>query len=114
MTSRDEAPRRVPQHDLDAEAAVLSAIMLDRVALDTTIPILRPEQFYSNANRRIYEAAVALAESGSPVDLVTVVGRLRETGRIAEIGGSQYVSSLIDNVPAVAHIETYAKKVRDR
>jgi replicative DNA helicase len=88
--------------------------MLDRVALDTAIPILKPEHFYSEPNRRIYEAAVALAESGDPVDLVTVVGKLRETDRLAQAGGSEYLARLVDNVPSVAHIETYAMKVRDR
>src|SRR5271168_925420 len=58
---------RVPPHDLDAEAAVLSAILLSRDALDRVQEILKPEHFYSDANGRIYNAAQELALAGTPV-----------------------------------------------
>src|SRR6266581_3978648 len=54
--ARKEA--RVPPHDLDAEAAVLSAIMIDGAALDKVLEFLKPEHFYSEAHRRIYEACI--------------------------------------------------------
>jgi replicative DNA helicase len=69
---------RVPPHDLDAEAAVLSAILLDRDALDRVLEFLKPEQFYSEANGRIFEAATELAEASTPVDVVSVASWLRD------------------------------------
>ena len=56
---------RVPPHDLDAEAAVLSAIMIDGAALDKVLEFLKAEHFYSEAHRRIYEACIELRQVGS-------------------------------------------------
>ena len=69
-----------PPHDLDAEAVVLSAIMLDRVALDRVLEILKPEHFYSDANARIFRAAQELAIAMTPVDVSTVNTWLRDRG----------------------------------
>ena len=57
---------RVPPNDLDAEAAVLSAVMLDTSALDKVLEFLKPEHFYSEAHRRIFEAAIELRVVGQP------------------------------------------------
>ena len=105
---------RIPQHDLGAEAAVLSAMMLDAGAVDAVVPLLRPEQYYSEANRRIYEAALYLHERNTPIDVVTIAHRLRETDRLAQVGGSTYLAELVDSTPAVAHVETYAQLIVDK
>src|SRR5580700_10057727 len=95
---------RVPPHDLDAEAAVLSAILLSREALDRVLEILKPEHFYSDANGRIYEAATALALAGTPIDIVSVASYLRDRERLAQVGGPSYLAQLADSTPAVAHV----------
>ena len=105
---------RIPPHDLDAEAAVLSAILLERDALDKVLELLRPDHFYSEANRRIYEVAVELSSQGTPIDVVSVAGMLRDRERLAQVGGSAYLAQLVDSVPSVAHIETYARMVREK
>jgi replicative DNA helicase len=105
---------RVPPHDLDAEAAVLSAILLERDALDKVLETLQPDHFYSEANRRIYEAAVELSAKGTPIDIVSVAGALRDRERLAQVGGSPYLAKLVDAVPSVAHIETYARMVKEK
>src|SRR5262249_38774281 len=79
---------RVPPQDLDAEAAVLSAILLESEALDKVLEILRPEHFYSEANRRIYESAVELSTRGTPIDVVSIAGVLRDRERLSQVGGS--------------------------
>jgi replicative DNA helicase len=118
--SREEAPAppsiggRVPPHDLDAEAAVLSAILLERDALDKVLETLSPEHFYSEANRRIYEGAVELSAKGVPIDIVSVAGWLRDRDRLPQVGGSAYLAQLADAVPAVAHLETYARMVKEK
>src|SRR5258706_4962638 len=81
---------RVPPHDLDAEAAVLSAILLSREALDRVLEILKPEHFYSDANGRIYEAAQELALAGTPIDIVSIASYLRDRERLQQIGGLPY------------------------
>src|SRR4051794_29331248 len=108
------ASGRVPPHDLDAEAAVLSAVLLERDALDKVLETLKPEHFYAEANRRIYEAAVELSTKGMPIDIVSVAGWLRDRERLAQVGGSAYLAQLADAVPAVAHLETYARMVKEK
>src|SRR5262245_26442463 len=79
---------RVPPSDLDAEAAVLSAVLLSADAFDRVQELLNQEHFYSDANRRVYEAVVELQTSGRPVDLVSVAGYLRDRGRLGQVGGT--------------------------
>jgi len=86
-----EGEGRVPPHDLDAEAAVLSAVMLDPLAFDKVNEFLRPEHFYSEAHRRIHEACVELSAEGKPVDVVQVATWLRDRERLAQVGGMAYM-----------------------
>src|SRR4051812_9723834 len=105
---------RVPPHDLDAEAAVLSAILLSREALDRVLEILKPENFYSDANGRIYEASQELALTGTPIDIVSVASYLRDRERLAQIGGASYLAQLADATPAVAHVGAHARVVYEK
>lgn len=105
---------RVPPHDLDAEAAVLSALLLDRDALDRVLELLKPEHFYSEANARIYQAAQALAVAMTPIDMVSVATWLRDREWLGEMGGTAYLAQLADATPAVAHVETHAKIVHEK
>jgi replicative DNA helicase len=104
---------RVPPHDLEAEAAVLSSCMLDKAALDTVRGLIAPEHCYADANRRILEAVFALDDAGHPVDVVTVATKLREQNRLEQSGGTVYLASITDATPAVAHVDHHAKTVRD-
>jgi replicative DNA helicase len=105
---------RVPPHDLDAEAAVLSAILLERDALDRVLELLRPEHFYSEANGRIFQAATQLAVSGTPIDIVSVASWLRDRDWLAQVGGAGYLAQLSDATPAVAHVAAHARVVREK
>ena len=105
---------RVPPHDLDAEAAVLSAILLSRDALDRVLEQLKPEHFYSDANGRIYEAAQELATLGSPIDIISIASWLRDRERLAQIGGAAYLAQLADATPAVSHVAAHAAVVYEK
>jgi replicative DNA helicase len=105
---------RVPPSDLDAEAAVLSAILLAPEAFDQVQEFLRHEHFYSDANRRIFESMVELNANGRPVDIVSVAGFLRDRNRLQQVGGTPYLSQLSDATPAVAHVESHAKTIREK
>jgi len=111
---------RVPPHDLDAEAAVLSAIMIDSgdeqrpSAMHLVIDMLRSEHFYSEAHHRIFEACIALAEEGKPVDLVQVGTWLKNRERIQQIGGMGYLTEVLNAAPAVANVRAYAQTVIDK
>src|SRR5262245_47471091 len=105
---------RVPPHDLDAEAAVLSAILLAREALDRVLEILKPEHFYSDANGRIFDAMTQLAIAGTPIDIVSVASYLRDRERLAQVGGASYLAQLADATPAVAHVGAHAQVVHEK
>jgi len=105
---------RVPPHDLDAEAAVLAAILLDRDALDRVLEILKAEHFYSDAHGRIYEASQELALAGTPIDIISVASWLRDRERLQQVGGAAYLAQLADATPAVAHVTSHARVVYEK
>lgn len=104
---------RLPPQDLDAEAAVLSAMLLSADAFDEVQDILQPTHFYADANRFIYEAVLELGRSNQPIDWVSVASWLRQRGRLEQIGGTPYLAQLTDSTPAVAHVASHALTVRE-
>jgi replicative DNA helicase len=108
------APGRVPPSDLDAEAAVLSSVLLEPASFDQVQEFLAPDHFYADANRRVYEAVVELSSNGRPVDVVSVAGFLRDRGRLDQIGGTPYLAQLADATPAVAHVVAHAQAIREK
>jgi replicative DNA helicase len=103
----------VPHSDLDAEAAVVSACILVPEVFDEVSRFLKPEHFYSDANRRIFEAVDHLNRSQKTVDLVSIAGHLKQVGRLDQVGGTPYLAQVIDATPSVAHVEDHAKLVFD-
>ncbi|MDR1059491.1 MAG: replicative DNA helicase [Treponema sp.] len=104
---------KVPPHNIDAEKAVLGAMLIDVDAVTTAIQYLRPGDFFSPANRWICEAVYLVYEKGHQADLLTVTGELQKTGKVDEAGGLDYVASLSHIVPSSANIEYYAQMVQD-
>ena len=105
---------QIPPHDLDAEAAVLSSALLSPDAFDQVHELLEPEHFYSEANRRVYEALAELQREGTRPDVVTVASKLRSRNRLNQIGGTPYLAQLVDATPAVGNVEAYARTVREK
>ena len=106
---------RIPPHDLDAEAAVLSAILLERDALDKVLELSQAEHFYSEANRRVYEVAVELSSQGTPIDIVSVAGMAARSRAVGSgRGAARTWPSSSTRSPSVAHVETYARMVREK
>lgn len=114
MTALIPSGSRVPPHDLDAEAAVLSAVFLDPETLDAAQGALSPEHFYADANRRVFESMLELSARGQPVDIVAVANTLRERGRLEQVGGGSYLAQIADATPAIANIENHARIVREK
>lgn len=105
---------RVPPHDLDAEAAVLAAVLLAPRALDEATDLLVSEQFYSDANGMIFEAAIALRTASQPVDIVSIASWLRSRERLAQIGGPSYLAQLADATPSIANVGAHARVVKEK
>ncbi len=97
----------LPQN-LEAEAGVLGSLLIDPDATVQVADFLRPDDFYREAHRAIYQAVVDLYEAGQPADLITLTDELARRGRLDDIGGISYVSSLANQVPTSANVEYYA------
>lgn len=102
---------RVPPQNLEAEQSVLGSMLLERDAIARVVELVRPEDFYRDAHRRIYEAITELFERGEPADLISVTDRLRSKGILDDVGGAAYVTGLLHSVPTAANVEYYARLV---
>ena len=87
--------------------------MIDATALGK-LSFLEPEHFYSEAHARIFEAARWLEANFTPIDILTVATRLKDTSRIAQVGGFVYLTEVLSAAPAVANVVAYGKPVRDK
>jgi len=105
---------RLPPQSLEGEMSVLGGILLENAALNKALEVLRPEDFYREAHRKIFNALVSLDEKGEPADLVTLTAALKAQGDLEAVGGSAYLATLVDYVPTAANITYYAKLVKEK
>jgi replicative DNA helicase len=113
-TLSDQATR-VPPQDLEAERAVLGAMLLDREAIGLAIETLGNEDvFYRTPNRKIFRALLRLYERNEAADLITLSDELRKDAALEEAGGEAYLASLLDHAGTSAHVEHYAKIVLEK
>ncbi len=106
-----EATRKPPQ-DLEAEISVLGSLMLDKEAIYRVVDYLSVKDFYKPVHQDIYGAMLDLCNRREPLDVLSATSRLRELGKLEEIGGSSYLATLINSVPTASHVEHYASIVR--
>lgn len=105
---------RVPPHSLEAEEAVLGAMLLDAQALPKVMEILNEGNFYSPANQKIYRAILYLFGENVAADLVTVTNWLKQNKILDDIGGPEYLSNLVANVLTTANVEHHARVILDK
>ena len=105
---------RVPPQSLDAEMALLGSIMLRPEALHDIIDTIKADSFYSEKHRIIFETMMELFIKRSPIDLLSVSGRLKEKGWLDQIGGSTYLTEIVNVVPSSANIAYYAEIVQKK
>src|SRR6266571_1582874 len=109
-----ELPTRIPPHNLDAERAVLGAMLLEgREALPRVIEVLRPTDFYTEAHRTLYEGILNLFERGEAVDALTLNEELRRSEQLAFVGGPTVIAGLMEEASVAAHLSAYVSIVRD-
>jgi replicative DNA helicase len=100
--------------NVEAERAILGAILLDNLAYNQAAEHLKPEDFLLDSHRRIYSRMVELAESTRAIDQITLAEELERNNEFQSIGGYAYISGLLDGVPDRPSIEHYIKIVRDK
>ena len=105
---------RVPPHSIEAEQSVLGAVLLDKDILINLSVTLQSLHFYRNAHRSIYQCMLDLYMENQPVDLVTVAEKLAQQGKVDDIGGITYLTSLSDVTPVISNAPAYAKIIYDK
>ena len=105
---------KLPPQDLDAEQSVLGALMIDKDAIFSVADILTPPDFYKKAHSLIFEAILKLWERHEPIDILSVTAELRKNDKLKEIGGSAYLSELVNSVPTSSHVLHYGKIVKEK
>jgi replicative DNA helicase len=107
------ALHKLPPQHIEAEQCVLGAILLENDALLKALEILKPQNFYRDAHRKIFDAILALFERSEPIDLLTVSEVLRRRNQLEDIGGATYLATLLEAVPTAANIRYHARMVRE-
>ncbi len=103
----------MPQN-LEAEMSVLSACLLMPSAADKVCENLIPDMFFSDANRKIFEAIFDLHEGKHPIDYTTLTNELEKNNTLALIGGIEYLSDVVDAIVSAANLDFYINIVQEK
>ena len=102
---------RLPPQNVDAEEAVLGALLIDPDAIIRVATFLNPEDFYREKHGWIYDTTLTLHDRREPIDLLTVCDELEHRGQLDEVGGPAFITALVNAVPTSIHAEHYARIV---
>jgi len=105
---------KVPPQSLEAEQAVLGAMLSSKDAVSRAMEVLTSGSFYKEGHAKIYQAMLNLFNSGDPVDVVAVINELKKKKQLDASGGAYYITGLSESVPTSANIDHYAKIVLEK
>lgn len=105
---------KIPPNDVEAEQAVIGSMLTDKEAVSAAIEVLKPEDFYREDNRTIFEAILNLYSRSEPIDIITLKSELSSMGKFEAVGGLEYIAELPDKVPTTANVEQYIKIVEEK
>lgn len=107
------ASAKIPPHSDEVERSVLGSILIDKDAIVQVAESLSPEFFYSDKHAIIYGSMVELYELREPIDLVTLSDRLKKKKNLTTVGGSSYLTELVEGVASSANVSNYGEIIRD-
>jgi replicative DNA helicase len=110
----DIMAQRLPPQSLEAEISVLGGVLIENDALNLVLEILQEGDFYRESHRKIFSAILHLYEHSEPVDLITLGEVLKTRGDLEDVGGIEYLNSLVNSVPTAANISYYAKIIKEK
>ncbi len=110
----NKLPDKLPPQNIEAEQCLLGCLMLDKNAIIKVADFIKAEDFYKDIHQEIFQAMFDIYQRGEPIDLLSVINRLREKEKLEIIGGSSYLTTLINAVPTATHVLNYAKIVRTK
>ena len=100
--------------NVDSERVILGAILLDNAVIAHAVERLKPEDFYSPLNRRVFSAMIALFEKQRQIDPILIGEELKKEGSLESIGGVTAITNLTFGLPHFSNVEEYIKVVRDK
>jgi len=112
--STDAAFNKIPPQNIEAEQAVLGAILQDNEMLPRVVEIVRERDFYRESHRKVYRVILELFERNEPADPIILTSLLRDKNQLDDIGGPAFLASLIENVPTAANVEYHARIVKEK
>jgi len=112
--SVDSLLQHAPPHDREAEQGVVGSMLLDPLVIDDVVPLLSVDDFYFDANRRVYKHLVEMRNADSGIDITLLLDRLRQSAEIDAVGGPAYLMELLTACPLTIHAVYYAKIVREK
>src|SRR5699024_529002 len=101
----------IPPHNIEAEHAVIGAILIEPNAISTATESITAIDFYRTSHQVVFEAMFALFENGEPIDMVTVTRWLQDADKLDISGGVTYLTNLAQSVPTAANIDYYSRIV---
>ena len=104
----------IPPHSIEAERAVLGAILLHGESVEAAAEILGPSDFYRTGHQRLFAQMLALHHRREPIEMVTLREALQVAGDLDAVGGPVYLMQLVDGLPRSSNIAAYARIVRER
>ena len=110
----DPTTDRPLPHNLEAERAVLGAILLNAEAIHQAVEYIRDVDFFRDAHRRMFAKMLGLMEHGQAIDFITLKDELGRTGELDQVGGPAYISSLVDGLPHGINVGEYARIVKQK
>ncbi|HJO17514.1 MAG: replicative DNA helicase [Vicinamibacterales bacterium] len=113
MPETPVSERSLP-HNLEAEKAVLGAVLIDNEQFNRAAELIDSPDFYRHAHQQIFDKMVSLFERDEVIDLVTLKEELNRAGNLNEVGGPAYIAALVDGVPKSTNVEYYAKIVKEK
>lgn len=111
---QDSQIERLPPQSLEAEQAVLGALLVSGDGVSRVVDVLEPEYFYRKAHQIVYASMLDLYDKNEPIDIVTVSQCLKDEGKLELVGGRQYITDLSTSVATTANLEYYAKLVQEK
>lgn len=110
----NEILNKVQPNDTLAEQAVLGSMLTDTDAVIAAAELLKPEDFYREDHKEIYAAMIEIYGLGNHIDVITLSDQLKLRGTFEKVGGTQYIATLIDQVPTTSNVENYVKIVEEK
>ena len=105
---------KVPPHDIEAEQAVLGSMLTDKDAVIAAMESLKPDSFYREDDKAIYEAMQNLYNKAEPIDLITLKNELETMSKLEQVGGIEYLANLPEKAPTSANVQKYISIVEEK